>query len=97
LADELARQKPDVILADTPSTIKAVAKVAPNVPIVGAIMGSPVTQGLITSFARPGGNITGLASQVEDVISKLFEYGLELVPAAKDMGLLLDPVQTTAY
>jgi putative ABC transport system substrate-binding protein len=90
LAGELVGLKPDVIVADTPSSIKAVAKAASKVPIVGVIMGSPVKQGLITSFAHPGGNITGLASQVEDVIGKLLEYGLELVPAAKDMGLLVD-------
>src|SRR5262249_861634 len=47
LADELARLKPDVIMADTASPIKAVSLAAPGIPIVGAIMGFPVEQGLI--------------------------------------------------
>jgi putative ABC transport system substrate-binding protein len=91
LADELARLNPDVIMADAPSPIKAAMSAAPNIPIVGATMGSPVRQGLIASFSRPGGNVTGIASQVEDVTAKLLGFGMEMVPDAKHMGLLIDP------
>jgi putative ABC transport system substrate-binding protein len=91
LADELARLNPDVIMADAPSPIKAAMSAAPNIPIVGATTGSPVRQGLIASFSRPGGNVTGIASQVEDVTAKLLGFGMEMVPDAKHMGLLIDP------
>jgi putative ABC transport system substrate-binding protein len=63
LAAELARLKPDVIMADVASAIKAVRSAAPNVPIVGASMSYPVEQGLIASFSHPGGNLTGIAGQ----------------------------------
>jgi putative ABC transport system substrate-binding protein len=91
LADKLARLKPDVIMAEAPSPIKAVRSVAPDMPIVGAIMAYPVEQGLIASFSHPGGNVTGMASIVEDMDSKVLGLGMVLVPGAKNMGLLLDP------
>ena len=63
---------------------------APGIPIVGAIMGFPVEQGLIASFSHPGGSVTGMASNVEDMNGKLLELGLEMIPGAKSMGLLVD-------
>jgi len=91
LAEEIARLKPDVIMADTASPIKAARSAAPNVPIVGAVMGFPIEQGLVASFARPGGNTTGMASNVEGMNGKLIELGRELVPQSTRMGLLVDP------
>ena len=91
LAGNLVRLSPDVIMADTASPIKAVRNAAPRIPIVGAIMGYPVEQGLITSFSQPGGNVTGMAGTVEDMSGKLVELGMEVVSSAKTMGLLVDP------
>jgi putative ABC transport system substrate-binding protein len=91
LAGNLARLKPDVIMADTAAPIRAVRSVAPDIPMVGAIMGYPVEQGLIASFSHPGANVTGMAAYVEDMDSKVLGLGMELVPGAKSMGLLLDP------
>jgi putative ABC transport system substrate-binding protein len=91
LAADVARSKPDVIMADVASSIKAALKVAPGVPIVGALMGSPTEQGLATTFAHPGGNVTGLASQVEDYNAKVLELALEMIPNAKSLGILLNP------
>ena len=82
LADELVHLKPDVIMADTASPIKAVRTAAPGTPIVGAIMGFPVEQGLIASFSHPGGNVTGVASNVEDMNGKQLELGMEVIPGA---------------
>ena len=91
LAGNLVRLSPDVIMADTASPIKAVRNAAPRIPIVGAIMGYPVEQGLITSFSQPGGNVTGMAASVEGMSGKLVELGMEVVSSAKTMGLLVDP------
>jgi putative ABC transport system substrate-binding protein len=96
LAGNLARFKPDVIMADTAAPIRAVRRVAPDTPIVGAIMGYPVEQGLIASFSHPGANVTGMAAYVEDMDSKVLGLGMELVPGAKKMGLLLDPAGAAA-
>src|SRR5690242_11471994 len=89
LAADLALRKPDVIMADVASAIKAALKAAPGVPIVGAAMGSPVQQGLATSFAHPSGNVTGIASQVEEMNAKLVEIGLEMFPGTNSFGVLL--------
>ena len=96
LAGNLVRLRPDVIMADTASPIKAVRNAAPRIPIVGAIMGYPVEQGLITSFSQPGGNVTGMAASVEGMSGKLVELGMEVVSSAKTMGLLVDPESSGA-
>ena len=96
LAREIAQAGPAVIVADVPSAIKVAQSAAPGVPIVGAVMGSPVEQGLIQSFAHPGGNVTGIASGVEDLDAKLVELALEAIPNAKAMGLLLNPAGDNA-
>ena len=91
LAADLARLKPDVMMADVASPIKAALKAMPGVPIVGAAMGSPIEQGLVTSFAHPGGNVTGVATQVEDINAKILEIASEMIPGAKSFGFLLNP------
>jgi putative tryptophan/tyrosine transport system substrate-binding protein len=91
LAAAIARSTPDVVMADVASSIKAVLKAAPSVPIVGATMGSPIEQGFAATFAHPGGNVTGLASQVEDYNAKVLELALEMLPNAKSLGILLNP------
>jgi len=94
LAAKLAALRPDVIVADTASPIKAAQKAGPNIPIVGGSMSYPIEQGLIASFARPGGNVTGLASQVDDMDTKVIELMLEIIRDAKSVGLLLNPDAT---
>ena len=96
LAAELAALKPSVVMADTASPIKAVLRVAPGLPIVGATMGYPVEQGLVASFAHPGGNVTGIASSVEDMNAKLLELALEAIPSATRLGLLVNPAGDNA-
>jgi len=96
LAAELAALKPDVVMADTASAIKAARDGLRGVPIVGANMSYPVEQGLITSFAHPGGVVTGMASQVENMNAKLIDIALELLPGATSVGLLLNPSATLA-
>jgi putative ABC transport system substrate-binding protein len=96
LAVELAALRPDVIVADTASPIKAARDAAPNTPIVGASMSYPVEQGLIASFAHPGGNITGLAAQVDEMDAKAFELALEIIKDVKSAGLLMNPASALA-
>src|SRR3954469_20799333 len=54
-------------------------------------MTEPVAQGLIASFAHPGGKVTGVSGNVEDLDGKILEITLEAIPGAKNMGLLLNP------
>lgn len=96
LAAELAAVRPDVIMADTASAIRAAREAAPNVPIVGANMSYPVEQGLVASFARPGGNVTGMASQVDDMSGKTLELALEIIKDAQSAGFLMNPASAMA-
>jgi len=89
-ATELAALKPDAIVSTcSPST--AAAKEATStsgIPVVMALVSDPVGQGLIASYKRPGGNITGLSSQAEDTLSKMLQYLSEVVPAGTRVAVL---------
>src|SRR4029077_989578 len=89
LAADLVGRKVDVIaaLAGTPPA-QAAKTVTSTIPIVFA-SGDPVGLGLVTSLARPGGNLTGVSSL--DLSPKRIEMISELVPQAKVIALLVNP------
>src|SRR5215831_12791930 len=95
LANELLRLQPDLIVAMDPPAALAAAKATASVPIVGAILNDPVRLGLIASYARPGGNVTGILSQVEGLPGKQIDIARELMPAATVIGLLVNPTNPT--
>jgi len=88
LARELAALNLDAVVTTcTPST--AVAKsVITSTPIVMAAVSDPVGQGLIASLARPGGNITGLSSQSEELLPKMMELFSKALPKATIVAVL---------
>jgi putative tryptophan/tyrosine transport system substrate-binding protein len=90
LAMELVQLKPDVILA--PATINAVAlkRATDTIPIVVGALADPVELGLIKSYARPGGNVTGIMPYVAGLPTKQLELARELAPGATRVGLLDD-------
>src|SRR5262245_37355299 len=80
LAAELVRLKVDVLLAvNTPAALAAKQATATS-PIVLLGVGNPVGSGLVASLARPGGNITGLASQDSDLVGKQLEFLKDVLP-----------------
>ena len=80
LAQELVDLKVDVILtASTPAALAA-QRATRTIPIVIARGADPVASGLVASFARPGGNVTGLTSMVDELSSKRLELLKEVVP-----------------
>jgi putative tryptophan/tyrosine transport system substrate-binding protein len=90
LARELIALKPDVIYAVEPSAARAVKHVAPKTPIVCSVLTGRLPD-LFDSYARPGGSVTGVASSVEDMNSKLVELAIEVIPRMTHIGLLLNP------
>jgi putative tryptophan/tyrosine transport system substrate-binding protein len=90
LAAEMVQLKPDVILA--PSNIDAVPlrKATDTIPIVVGALADPIEQGLVKSYARPGGNLTGIMPYVAGLPTKQLELARELVPGATRIGLLDD-------
>ena len=92
LADDLVRRGVDVIVTRGGTTATRAAKNATStIPIVFEIGSDPVADGLVTSLARPGGNLTGVSLLVVELTSKRVELLQELVPQAGAIDLLVNP------
>jgi putative tryptophan/tyrosine transport system substrate-binding protein len=88
LAAELVRLKVDVIVAFSPAAILAAKNASPTIPIVFASVGDPVGDGLVSSLARPGGNITGLSAMSPDLDGKRLELLKEAFPRVARVAFL---------
>ena len=91
LAAELVHLKVDVIVTGGPAAVRVAQHATSTIPIVVAVMHEPVAMGFIASFARPGGNITGLAFQDTDLSTKRLELLKEVVPQLSRVAVLWDP------
>ena len=87
LAAELVRFSPDVLVSHAIG-VNAAQKATSTIPIVMGVSSDPVALGLVKSLAKPGGNTTGVASQIIDVASKRLELLKEAVPKLKDVAVL---------
>ena len=91
LAAELVRLKVDVLVtAGTPS-ILAAKSATTTIPIVMASGGDPVATGLVTSLARPGGNVTGMAGFSPELMVKRLELLKDVFPRARQVAVLFNP------
>src|SRR6476660_9597552 len=90
MAGELVRRTVDIIVVNNALTTRAAQKATKTIPIVMTGVSSPVSNGFITSLARPGGNITGLAIVPEEVQGKLIEVLHEMVPKARRIAFVLN-------
>jgi putative ABC transport system substrate-binding protein len=88
LAAELVRLKVDVIVTSSPSATLAAKKASGTIPIVIASAGDPVGTGLVSSLARPGGNITGLSLMAPDLDGKRLELLKEAFPKIARVAFL---------
>lgn len=96
LAAELVRLKVDVIVALGSPAIVAAKQATAVIPIVFPIASDPVGDGLVTSFARPGGNITGLSNEQPDLAGKRLEILRELVPGLGQLGYIANANNQTS-
>ena len=88
LAAELVRLKPDVIVTTgTPGTLAA-KRATSTVPIVFASSGNPVAAGLVASFSRPGGNVTGFTISGPELEGKRVLLLKEVVPRLARVAVL---------
>jgi putative ABC transport system substrate-binding protein len=90
LATELVRLKVDLIVATGGPAVRAAKKETGTIPIVMAFSGDPVGTGLVTSLARPGGNVTGLSYMAPDLSAKRLELLKEAFPKVSRVAVLFD-------
>jgi putative ABC transport system substrate-binding protein len=90
-ADLLRRQVAVIVALGGPPPALAAKAATTTIPIVFASGGDPVKLGLVASFNRPGGNITGVNVIAETIVAKQFEALHEAVPTATMIGCLLNP------
>ena len=91
LAAELVALKVDVIVAPGTPAALAAKQATRTLPIVFPIAGDPVTSGLVTSLARPGGNVTGLSILDPDLVGKCLEQLKQAVPGVSGVAVLWQP------
>jgi putative tryptophan/tyrosine transport system substrate-binding protein len=91
LAAELVRLKPDVIIGHTTLSALAAKSATTTIPIVMIFVDDAVSEGLVASLARPGGNITGLSIQYTEVSGKRLEFLRQVVPNLARIAALYNP------
>lgn len=96
LAQELVRLKVDIIVASLTPAVFAARAATSDIPIVMAPAGAPLEVGLVADLARPGGNITGFSSTGPEMGEKITEYVRAVLPSARRVAFLANPVDPFA-
>lgn len=91
LAAELVRLGVDLIIADITPAIRAAMRAAPALPIVMVVPADVVGSGLVSSLARPGGNVTGNSIMLPDISAKQLQLLKEVVPKMSRVAVLWEP------
>ncbi len=95
LAAELVRLNVAVIVADGDPAARAAKQATGTIPVILITVCDPVTEGLVASLARPGGNITGLTSISEELSGKRLEFIKEAFPKARRVAVLWNPANSS--
>jgi ABC-type uncharacterized transport system substrate-binding protein len=89
--EEFEKLKIDAIFVGTTAMVHAARQMTKTTPIVMGYSIDPVGNGIVTSLAHPGGNVTGLASPAIDTTAKQFELLAAMVPKLSRVALLQSP------
>ena len=89
IAAEFVRLKVDVIVT-VGSAVPIVRQATASIPIVFAVAIDPVGSGLVASLAHPGGNVTGLSIQANELAGKRLEFARELVPGLHRLAIMFN-------
>jgi putative ABC transport system substrate-binding protein len=83
--------KADVVLVGVPAAAIAARRITRDTPIVCASCGDPLDYGLVDSLARPGGNVTGLASLSAELVGKRLQLLRQVAPQATRLAAFINP------
>lgn len=93
----LIQRRPDAIIAPTTTMALAVKKAAPDMPTVFVTVADPVGSGLVASYARPGGNATGIQGNLDSLPGKQIELIREIVPGVVRVGMLINRLNVSTF
>ena len=91
LAADLVALKVDVIVASGTLAALAVKRATKSIPIVFPTVGDAVADGLVTTLARPGGNVTGLSNRTPELVGKCLELLQQAFPRVSRVAILWQP------
>ena len=91
ITSELMGLNPTVIMVNTIASVRAAQQATKTTPIIFVGTNDPVGSGLVASYARPGGNTTGLSSQNEETVVKQLQLLREILPRAHRLAVLVNP------
>lgn len=91
LAASLVKDRPNAIIGTCIPSTRAAKGATRTIPVVMSVDGDPVAAGLIDSFARPGGNVTGTSTLFEELIPKWVELLTVAAPKVRSVALLHNP------
>jgi putative ABC transport system substrate-binding protein len=94
IARKLVGEKPDVIVAIATPSAQALAAATKDIPIVFSAVTDPIGAKLVSNFAKPGGNITGLSDM--SPIAQHLDLIKEITPGAKRIGVAYNPGEANA-
>jgi len=94
LAEELVRHKVDTLIGMDTDAARAAKKATSTIPIIFTTGGNPVASRLVASFARPGGNLTGVTTNSPELVGKRLGLLKEVLPNISRIALLLPAAST---
>jgi len=97
LAAELVRLKVEVIVAQGTPAALAAKHATTMLPVVMVGVGDPVGSGLVASLARPGGNVTGVASLAPDLVGKQLKFLKDVLPTVSRVAVLWNPANPASH
>jgi putative ABC transport system substrate-binding protein len=96
LAQDLVRLKVDVLAAVSSQAVQAAKEQTRTIPVVMLMVSDPVGAGFVASPPRPGGNITGVSTQLRDLTGKTLELLREVAPGTRRVAEIWDPTNASS-